>query len=103
MAGEQNGGLASFLILLEEDLNVVLRDDVEPDGEREDDYYQLQRPAYRAANRPLFSLDELGLIEGFDRVLVDAIRPYATVHPYAGGGGINPNTAPMTIPISAWP
>ena len=72
-------------------------DDVEPDGEREDDYYQLQRPAYRAANRPLFSLDELGLVEGFDRVLVDAIRPYATVYPYVGGGGINPNTAPSHV------
>ena len=72
-------------------------DDIEPDGEREDDYYQLQRPAYRAANRPLFSVDELGLVEGFDRVLVDAIRPYATVHPYLEGGGINPNTAPAHV------
>ena len=78
-------------------IDYVDTDDVEPDGEREDDYYQLQTPAYRAANRPLFSLEELGLVEGFDRVLVDAIRPYATVHPYSGGGGINPNTAPSHV------
>jgi general secretion pathway protein K len=78
-------------------IDYVDADDVEPDGDREDDYYQLQRPAYRAANRPLFSIDELGLVEGFDRALVDAIRPYATVYPYTGGGGINPNTAPSHV------
>jgi hypothetical protein len=42
------------------------------------------------------------LIEGFDGPLVDALRPYLTVHPYAllpeaGGGGINPNTAPPHV------
>jgi type II secretory pathway component PulK len=88
-------------------IDYVDTDDVEPDGEREDDYYQLQQPAYRAANRPLFSLDELGLVEGFDRVLVDAIRPYATVYPYSrsaesdsnvdDGIGVNPNTAPAHV------
>ena len=72
-------------------------------GGQEDDYYQLQSPPYRAANRPLLSIDELGLVEGFDRALVDAIRPYATVHPYGNdpdsvdGIGINPNTAPAHV------
>ena len=33
----------------------------------EDTYYQLQEPPYRAANAPLMSIDELYLIEGFDR------------------------------------
>jgi hypothetical protein len=28
---------------------------------------------------------------------VDALRPYVTVYPYAGGGGINPNTAPPYV------
>ena len=75
----------------------------EKGGGQEDDYYQLQSPPYRAANRPLLSIDELGLVEGFDRALVDAIRPYATVHPYGndpdllGGIGINPNTAPSHV------
>jgi general secretion pathway protein K len=78
-------------------IDYVDADDVEPDGDPEDDYYQLQRPAYRAANRPLLSIDELGLVEGFDSTLVEAIRPYATVHPYSGGGGINPNTAPAHV------
>jgi general secretion pathway protein K len=78
----------------------------EKGGGQEDDYYQLQSPPYRAANRPLLSIDELGLVEGFDSALVDAIRPYATVHPYHPHGGdpdslygigINPNTAPSHV------
>ena len=36
-------------------------------------------------------------MEGFDARLVDALRPYVTVYPYAGGGGINPNTAPPHV------
>ena len=52
-----------------------------------------RRPPYRAANRPLLSVDELGLVEGFDAALVDVIRPYVTVYPFVGGGGVNPNTA----------
>lgn len=77
-------------------IDYVDADDVAPNGEREDDYYQLQEPPYRAANRPLLSLDELGLVEGFDQALVEAIRPYATVYPLTGGG-INPNTAPSHV------
>lgn len=86
----QPGELARHLI------DYVDADDVELRGDREDDYYQLQDPPYRAANRPLLSIDELGLVEGFDRALVEAIRPYATVYPFTGGG-INPNTAPSHV------
>ena len=84
-------------------IDYIDEDDVEQRGDAEDDYYQLQSPPYRAANRPLLSVDELGLVEGFDRALVDAIRPYATVYPYfddpdlPGGIGINPNTAPSHV------
>ena len=77
-------------------IDYIDADDVEQRGDAEDDYYQLQSPPYRAANRPLLSVDELGLVKGFDRALVDTIRPYATVYPYAGGG-INPNTAPSHV------
>jgi general secretion pathway protein K len=66
-------------------------------GGPEDDYYQQQVPPYRAANRPLLSLDELALVEGFDRTLVEALRPYADVHPLARADGINPNTAPSYV------
>ena len=36
-------------------------------------------------------------MEGFDGALVDELRPYLTVHPYVGGDGINPNTAPPHV------
>ncbi len=81
------------------DLAVNLIDWIDTDEERhgsgtdENDYYQLQDPPYKVSNAPLQSLDELGRIEGFDHNLVQALRPYLSVHPPYGGGGINPNTA----------
>jgi general secretion pathway protein K len=78
-------------------IDYVDSDEVRIDGGFEDDYYQRQTPPYRSANRPLMSVDELGLVEGFDAALVDVIRPYVTVYPLVGGGGVNPNTAPSHI------
>jgi len=72
-------------------------DEVTQRGAFEDDYYQRQDPPYRAANRPLLSVDELALVEGFDPTLVDVLRPYVGVHPYVEGEGINPNTAPPWV------
>ena len=84
------------------DLTESLIDYVDPDdvglrGGSEDSYYQLQDPPYRAANRPLLSIDELRRVEGFDAKLVEALKPYVTVYPYAGTGGINLNTAPPHV------
>lgn len=72
-------------------------DNVRIDGGLEDDFYQAQDPPYRAANRPLLSLDELRLVQGFDGRLVEALKPYVTVYPWARGDGINPNTAPPWV------
>jgi general secretion pathway protein K len=80
-------------------------DDVRLLGGPEDNYYQEQDPPYRAANQPLFSVDELRLVEGFDGVLVDALRPYVSVYPFAPGGcgnaaigcGVNLNSAPPHV------
>jgi general secretion pathway protein K len=72
-------------------------DDLSLRGGREDDPYERREPPYRAANRALLTVDELRLVDGFDPPLVDALRPYVTVHPYAGGEGINPNTAPPWV------
>ncbi len=83
--------------LAENLIDYVDPDDVRMDGGLEDAYYQQQPSPYRAANRPLLSVDELGLVEGFDAALVDVIRPYITVYPFVGGGGVNPNTAPPHI------
>ena len=84
------------------DLAAALIDWVDADsvglnGGNEDDYYQMQEPPYRAANGPLLSVDDLFLIEGFDHRLVESMRPYVSVEPFAGGGGINLNTAPSHV------
>jgi len=76
-------------------------DDVRVRGGPEDDYYQQQEPPYRAANRPLLSVDELRLVEGFDAELVRALRAYVSVYPFSPGGcgdplvgcGVNLNSA----------
>jgi general secretion pathway protein K len=62
-------------------IDYVDPDDVRRDGGQEDDFYQAQSPPYRAANTPMLSVDQLGLVEGFDSVLVEIIRPYVTVYP----------------------
>lgn len=72
-------------------------DDIRLAGGFEDDYYQQQDPPYRAQNGPILSVEDLLLVEGFDRKLVAGIRPYVTVFPLAGATGINPNTAPPHI------
>ena len=80
-------------------------DEVSRQGGPEDDYYQAQDPPYFSANAPLLSLEELRLIQGFDTRLVEGLRPYLTVYPYAPGGcgnagvgcGVNPNTAPPHV------
>lgn len=63
----------------------------------EDDYYQLQEPPYRAANRPLLGVEELRMVEGFDANLVEAMEPYVTVFPLVDRQGININTAPPHV------
>jgi len=78
-------------------LDWVDEDDVRRRGGPEDAFYQEQESPYRAADRPLLSLEELRLVEGFDEPLVEALRPYVTVHPWTGGGGVNPNTAPPHV------
>ena len=72
-------------------------DDLRQRGGPENAYYQEQDPPYVAYNQPLLSVDELRLVEGFDGKLVDALRDYVTVYPYALGTGINLNTAPPHV------
>jgi general secretion pathway protein K len=73
-------------------------DDVTATGAPEDELYAKRDPPYRAANRPLLSVDELRLVDGFDGDLVDALRPFVGVYPLVGGDGmINVNTAPPWV------
>ena len=86
-------------------IDFVDGDDVTANGSPEDDAYQQRKTPTRAVNRPLLSFDELRLVEGFDGRLVDALRPYLTVYPFAAlscgdasrGCGVNLNTAPPHV------
>jgi type II secretory pathway component PulK len=72
-------------------------DDVSQRGERENEWYESQDPPYRPpADHVILSVDELALVRGFDRALVEALRPYVTAYPLSGGG-VNPNTAPSWV------
>jgi type II secretory pathway component PulK len=68
-------------------------DETARDGRDEDAYYRDQDPAYRPANGPFLSFEEIGLVEGVDGRLLDALRESITVHPIAGREGINLNRA----------
>jgi general secretion pathway protein K len=71
--------------------------DIRLSGGSENEYYQGQDPPQIAPNHPLLSVDELGLVEGFDVQLVEALRPYLTVYPLVKANGINLNSAPPHV------
>lgn len=78
-------------------IDYVDADEVSLEGGSENEAFEKGETPVRNANRPLLSVDELRLIEGFDAPLVEALRPYVTVYPYVASGGINPNTAPPHV------
>jgi general secretion pathway protein K len=75
------------------------KDEVSSDGAPESEIYARRDPPVTVANRPLLSVDELRLVEGFDGNLVDALKPFVGVYPLVGGGGVNLNTAPPWVLI----
>lgn len=77
---------------------LALLDYMDPDqdarsGRDEDAFYRSQDPPYRARNGPFLSFEEIGLVEGVDARLLEAMRPYLTVHPIGSTEGIHLNRA----------
>lgn len=68
--------------------------DTLPYGAEDIDYLQLKIP-YRAANQPMQSVDELRLVRGFTRDIVEKLRPLITVLPQPTE--INVNTAKKEV------
>lgn len=62
----------------------------------EDAEYQLESPSYRAANRPMAALSELGWIRGMTPEAVRTLRPHVTALP-ATDVRINVNTATPAV------
>jgi type II secretory pathway component PulK len=77
---------ASLLDYIDEDEDARI-------GGDEDNYYRSQDPPYLPRNGPFLSFDEIGLVEGIDPRLLEAMRDYVTVHPIGGSQGINLNRA----------
>jgi len=74
-------------------LDYIDPEDTAIGGRNEDDYYLRQDPPHRAPNRPLLSVGEIAMIEGFDAGFVRAMEPYVTVYPYVFASGVDINTA----------
>jgi general secretion pathway protein K len=74
-------------------LDYIDPEDTAIGGRNEDDYYLRQDPPHRAPNRPLLSVGEIAMIEGFDARFVKAMEPYVTVYPFVFARGLNINTA----------
>ncbi|MBI5614713.1 MAG: type II secretion system minor pseudopilin GspK [Gammaproteobacteria bacterium] len=68
-----------------------------PNG-AEDDYYLNQSPAYRAANRPFVSPEELLLVRGVTPEIYARLAPFVVALPKATP--INVNTAPPEVLMS---
>ncbi len=100
---KDNIGIFQHLLLslsIDPNLSDAVVDWIDPDSDKvaygaEDlDYLQMKTP-YRAANRPLTSVDELRLVRGFTPKIVEKLRPWITALPQ--NTTININTAPKEV------
>lgn len=73
-------------------------DTVTGSGGAEDAYYLSLNPPHEAADGPLHSLDELGLVRGFDSKVVEQLKPFVTCY---GDGTLNVNTAAPEL-LRSW-
>lgn len=87
-ANTQLQRLRRLLLVLKRDPDLAdaIADFIDADGDprargAEDAVYLRRQPAYRAANRALFHLSELRLVQGVDGETFDALRPHVCVLP----------------------
>ncbi len=97
MPGRPEEKLYDPELLVETLVDWVDPDDLDADGGAESRTYQRRDPPVEPPNRPLLSLDELRLIEGFDGRLVEALRPYVSIFPLDAEWRLNLNTAPPWV------
>lgn len=64
-------------------------------GGAEDGAYLVNDPPYRAANRPLMTVDGLYRVHGFDQASVERLRPFVSALPVPTP--VNVNTAPPEV------
>ena len=71
-------------------------DDPRPGG-AETNYYQTLKPPYAAKNNYLETYEELRLVKGFDRKILERLRPYLTVYSDDAGYAESGRTVPINI------
>jgi general secretion pathway protein K len=92
---------------LQPDLAGAVVDWIDPDSEvsipggAEDATYLAQTVPYRAANRPMVSIEELARVRGFDAKTIKRLRPFITALPAVTR--INLNTARDEVIAAALP
>jgi general secretion pathway protein K len=75
-------------------------DDPRPGG-AESNYYQTLKPPYAAKNYYLETYEELRLVKGFDRKILERLRPYITVYPDDPGALAANMATPININTAA--
>jgi general secretion pathway protein K len=84
-------------ITITESVGDWLDPDIEPAPRgAEDDYYFVQEPAYRAANRPMASVSELQAVANVTPEIYRALEPLVTVWPI-DPAPLNIHTAPAAV------
>jgi type II secretory pathway component PulK len=87
-------------VIAENLIDYMDRDQTSLGGGSEDAYYQQLDPPYSPSDGPFLTFEEIGMVEGVDRVLLEAMRDYVTVHPIGGRNGIDLNRAePWVLPL----
>jgi general secretion pathway protein K len=86
---------AALLDWIDDDINATFP------GGAEDDTYLLLDPPYRAANRPLVSISELLLVQGFTDEVVAALAPHVVALPAATEINVNTATAQVLLALDA--
>lgn len=67
-------------------------------GGAEHEYYLALPHPYRTANRPLAEIGELSLVKGYDRRVIERLRPFVAALPMPGA--INVNFAPPEVLVA---
>lgn len=95
---ELTAALIDWLDEDDEPYQLIQTDDLNiPVTGAENPSYQHEQPPYACKNGPLESIEELLLVRGFTRKVVDIAAPYLTVH---GDTRVNINTAGDKVLIS---
>lgn len=94
------------LLEIDDQLAVAVLDWLDADFETrfpegaEDDYYLIQTPPYRAANRVFLSISELRLVKGVTPEIWNRLAPYVTALPERTLLNVNTAQAPLLAALS---